>query len=183
MSNTYQIPYQWTCDVEADWGGRSDQFSTLQNLVEIVQAFDKHGVKGLFFTNDICAQWVKYVCKDHELGSHGFTHTIYTNEVDARNNVMFRCDMGHYKYYRAPKFSYIGDCVYSNPKNHLSVLKSMWFGIKPKPNTIMYLHPFDFYKWQGIMKPPSLFCRLWYSQPKRAWRHFENLLSKSSSYL
>lgn len=78
--------------------------------------------------------------------------------------------------YRGPKF-----CLeeegnpYSTRANHCGLIRST-FGIdKHQSGNIIYMHPFDIV--EPKTKAPNLFCKLWYSRPKKAKVMLENLLT------
>lgn len=190
--------YRWTVDVEFDWGGRRGDYSALiEGLPTILSEFKKRSIKAIFFISiELLEKDPYYSALDdsdirnilnqgHEIGSHGYHHkkmNSYDREVDMAVSLSYLYDHYNIKpkecHYRGPKFSGPQGSVYANPKNHVSLLKHMWLRQKIKTNTIIYLHPFDVYKWNELDRPPNLFCKLWYSRPKRAYDTFINLLNR-----
>lgn len=173
----------WTIDVDGgDWGGRTiGSVGIRKGLPIILQQFNQHSIKAIFFiSTELIKNYKKelFTIKDagHVIGSHGHFHQVYKRKdralQDAELSILILNQVfGPAKYpYRAPKFSYIVDNYYSNPVNHVSLLKSMWFGQKVTEDSIFYLHPFDIV--EGI-NPPNLFCRVWYSNPERALNLFQ----------
>jgi peptidoglycan/xylan/chitin deacetylase (PgdA/CDA1 family) len=184
----------WTVDVESDWGGRVDSLQGIkESLPIILQAFSKRNIKGIFF---LSTQYLNYYLSmakmikndGHIIGSHGHIHREWPKSewwkarIDKEKSIEILRGyglVGSEVYYRAPKFSYdSGSGIYDNPKNHVSLLKSLWFGTKPSKSSIIYLHPFDIT--EHTTKSPNLFCSLLYSQPKRILKLFERYLEYSS---
>lgn len=174
---------EWTVDVEVDWGGRVGTVNAIQQTLPIIQSIlkDKNPI---YFVSTEIFSISPYIKLNGRVGSHGHYHTNWKNKNHDDWNrdyyFSFKTMSDTYKEqfngcYRAPKFSKVIDNTYSNHRNHLSILKAMWFGIRPKKDTIMYLHPFDFYEHDG--HAPNLFCKLWYSQPKRAFKLFQELVN------
>ena len=186
--------FRWTIDVEGDHGGRT---SSLQGIEEgvpyILDELDKVGAKAIFFISteylDRFIDIAKLIAsKGHVIGSHGHEHKSWkfrkwwewrldrlksVTELKTKLGIL-----GEKIPYRAPKFSYVQDgYIYSNPKNHHGLLKGMWTGRKPKPENIIYLHPFD------LVEPkttaPNLFCKFWYSKSKDARKEFERLVRET----
>ena len=171
-----------TFDVESDWGGRGDTYFACEEIVpRILILLKKLRIHGLFFLSRGVPFAIAHSIESHghSLGSHGKYHTVFPSKIENKLNVEDGIRGTGYEHWRAPKFCHEEKWnVYSVKEYHYGILKYMWFGGEQKP--IFYAHPFDFYEWKGKLIPPSLFCRLWYSQPKRAWRTFENLLCKST---
>jgi len=178
--------YTWTVDVELDQGGRVDSTQGLdKGLPLILKVFREANVKALFFINTEIMEFRPGVIQDiinegHEIGLHGHFHTCYKEPWRAYQNMNIARTLlqglmnQDFFYMRAPKFSYIfPDQVYSDPRNHVSVMKHSWFGGEIKRDPIFYLHPFDIV---GGDNPPNLFCRIWYAKPRMAYESFLNLL-------
>lgn len=175
---------KWTVDVEYDWGGRTNgTIGITEGLPKIISAFKDKGVTGIFFiSTELISQFPRlpFYLREvgHEVGSHGHFHTVYKEkfrqEKDRRLSMKYFQSGAHY---RAPKFSYENDDIYSKKEGHTGLLKHMW--LKEPMRKIFYLHPFDIVETKE--KAPNLFCKLWYSQPKRAYETFINLLDNYSS--
>ena len=174
--------FTWTVDVETDYGGRTNTIEGIkEGLPLIFETFRSHGVQGLFFVStellDIDGGIIKTIQNQgHQIGSHGHFHTRikedFRRQADKRLSLLRlgREDV----HYRAPKFSFVTPDIYSNPKNHVGLLKKMWLNIPIPKDPIFYLHPFDLV---GGKDYPDLFCRVWYSRPKQACKVFKNLVS------
>lgn len=182
--------YRWTVDVEYDWGGRTNGIQGIERgLPKIVEAFREYSIHGLFFISTEIAETDFGFIKNlrnlgHEIGSHGHVHTKFKEEFrrQADKDLSISLLALHQSVpkdsirYRAPKFNYeVSGERYSYRKSHVSLLKNMWFKEKIKEETIIYLHPFDIVETQEAA--PSLFCKLWYSRPKKAYDTFINLLN------
>lgn len=169
--------YTWTVDFESDWGGRSNGAIGIdEGIPRILKLFHSKGIRGLFFISTEMVKNRHHVIRDilnegHQIGSHGHFHTLYKESFRAIQDKKISEEI-LYKYsrrqlpYRAPKFSFLTECVYSNPKNHVGLLKYMWFGGRIPEEPIFYLHPFDIVKGKNA---PNLFCKLWYAHPKKAY--------------
>lgn len=149
-------------------------------MPRILSAFERYNVKGLFFVSTELLDENKYLVKlieseGHEVGSHGHFHEVYSNPERANADMKLSFGILGVCHYRAPKFSYVTKDRYSNPKNHVSVLKKMWLGQGIPEEPIFYIHPFDLV---GGVNAPNLFCKLWYSRPKDAYETFTNLLRR-----
>lgn len=178
------MPYKWTVDVEYDFGGRTNgQRGIAEGLPRIIGIFKEHGIIALFFVSTelledhpslIESLWDK----GHQVGSHGHFHTSFKESFRRQKDKDLSAKLIGIEspFYRAPKFGYITDDIYSDPKGHASLLKHMWTGQKIKPETIIYLHPFDIVETPET--PPNLFCRLWYSRPKKAYKLFHEMVNK-----
>lgn len=192
-------PYRWTVDVEYDWGGRRRNYGALvECLPFILDLFKRNGIKALFFISTellmkdpyyspLTAMDLKKIIDDgHQIGSHGHRHKDWKHSnaayADCGGSMAILYDICGIKpqdcEYRAPKFSSLSRSIYSNPKNHVSLLKHLWFGQKIKPETIIYLHPFDLYKWNELDRPPNIFCRFWYSRHKEARKLLSTLVNR-----
>ena len=178
--------FSHTIDCELDWGGRTDGTEGLdKGLPLILKALKDRNIKALFFINTEIMEFRPAVIQDivndgHEIGIHGHFHTCYKEPWRAHQNMNIARTLlqgvisQDFFYLRAPKFSYkFYDQVYSDPKNHVSVMKHSWFGGEIKRDPIFYLHPFDIV---GGKNPPNLFCRIWYSKPRMAYETFIRLL-------
>lgn len=184
--------YTFTFDVESDWGGRANSYNGVKvGIPKILSALSAYDIKGLFFVSTEILRECRneiYMIKEsgHEIGSHGHFHIKYDKSWRASQDrgiseilleTFRRKGQAKFKY-RAPKFSWIDkDEPYSNPKNHIGLLKYMWFGGRINKDTIFYIHPFDIV---GGSNPPNLFCRLWYSKPEDAYETFINWLKWDS---
>lgn len=174
-------------DVESDWGGRT---STIHGITEgipkILNLFNRYNIKAIFFVSTEILyeaieelEWIKGA--GHEIASHGHFHVQYHNknqmEQDLKiSQIGIEDALGVIsKHYRAPKFTWTTDDIYSDPTNHIGLLKQMWFPRPIHPNSIFYLHPFDIV---GGTIPPNLFCHFWYSRPKAAWKTLQSLVSR-----
>lgn len=181
------VPYRFTVDVDGgDFGGRTEgQRGLKEGLDLILMTFKMYKTKALFFVStELLREYkreIRHILEEgHEIGSHGHFHIKYKDkwraEEDRRisNTLLLPVTGSPAHRYRAPKFSYRTDDLYSNPKNHIGLLKHMWFGQKIRENSIIYLHPFDLV---NSGSPPNLFCRLWYSNPQRAYETLLDLLN------
>lgn len=173
--------YQWTVDVEKNFGGRTNGTSGIEiGLPKIIQAFNQAKVTGLFFVSteleDSYPGLIASIrIQGHKVGSHGHFHTVFKEGFRRQANKDLSLKyFGKDVPFRAPKFSHITEDIYSNPKGHVSLLKQTWFGLKLPPDPIFYLHPFDIVETDE--KAPNLFCKLWYSQPRFAYATFIDLL-------
>lgn len=176
---------EYTVDWESDWGGRTNETRGIRLGVPIILSlFKATHIKATFFISTEILQMEKESIKaikeeGHEIGSHGHFHIPlddWRGEQDKRisENFLLRYTGSANIPYRAPKFHHCVDSgIYSNPVNHVGLLKTMWFGQKIKDNSILYLHPFDIV---GGNNPPNLFCGLWYSRPKLALKTLEKLV-------
>lgn len=180
--------YTWTVDCEGSWGGRSDNMDGIDKGIPLIfKLFREHDVKGLFFISteilDRRPGFVQDVINEgHEVGNHGHFHVPfkeYWRQIQNKNiaeNILRNYTNQEYFHFRAPKFSYpMYGHRYSDPKGHVSILKHTWFGGSRNKEEIFYLHPFDIIK--GV-KPPNLFCKLWYAHPKKAYETFINLVTR-----
>ena len=186
--------YTITIDVETDWGGRSgENRASLEGLDIILRWLKFYNIKALFFistetmedfSDDKLAgiKFLDRIKKDgHAIGSHGHFHIQYDSfqrileDKRLSESILSAYNIDSFAF-RAPKFNKISrhlSLPYSNPSNHISLLKMLWLGHKLKPTSILYLHPFDLI---GGKEPPNLFCKLWYSRPKKALLLFESVL-------
>lgn len=182
--------YRWTVDVEFDEGGRSNGTVGLkEGIPRILEALGKAQVKALFFISTEILESVPFIVQEilkenHEIGSHGHYHIpfkeTWRKDNDRRISEAFLAShkslSGQTFRYRGPKFNYpISGEQYSSRESHVSVLKHMWLKEKVKEDTIIYLHPFDIVETNE--QAPNLFCKLWYSRPKKAYETFTNLLN------
>jgi hypothetical protein len=173
---------EYTVDFESNWGGRTNETSGIRNGIPIILAlFKRANIKGLFFISTEILTMERKIVEEikkegHEIGSHGHFHiplSEWRAEQDRKisENFLLQYTGSKNIHYRAPKFHHLRNSgIYASNKNHFGLLKYMWFGGETKP--ILYLHPFDIV---GGNNPPNLFCRLWYSQPRRALKTLENL--------
>lgn len=149
-----------TVDCEKDWGWRTETTQGIEEgLPKIIKVFKKYGVDTIYFV----APEYQGECKGELVGLHPKREDVW-------------CDI--YKYVRGHKFwkfpGWEKYLPYSSPKNHTSLLRHMWYGQPMRK--IFYLHPFDIVK--PKTKPPNLFCKLWYSQPERAYSTFKRLVER-----
>lgn len=172
----------WTVDVEYNFGGRTNGTDGLfEGIDRILQSFDSFGVRGVFFISTEVLQDRPQLIrilkeKNHAIGSHGHFHTRFKEKWRRIEDRRISEEILGSKLYRAPKFYWAReDNIYSSPRNHTSLLKHMWVGEPVRD--IIYLHPFDIVETEE--KAPNLFCKLWYSQPKRAYETFISLLSSN----
>lgn len=169
-----------TVDTEFDFGGRTNGTDGLDKGIPIIlKTFEEFNVKGLFFINTEIMDSRPGVIQDiinagHEIGCHGHFHTCFKEPWRQVQNMKICQELlsgythqDHF-YWRAPKFcqSFYNQ-EYSYVDNHVGLLKSMWFKKEYKSNNILYFHPFDIVTTGE--PPPNLFCKLWYSKPKRAY--------------
>lgn len=181
-----------TVDTEFDFGGRTnDTIGLDKGIPLILRTFEEFGIKGLFFINTEIMDTRPGVVQDiinkgHEIGCHGHFHTCFKEYWRAYQNLIISqtvlspiAQQTRY-WWRAPKFSYVfyGQ-EYSNPKNHYGLLKGMWTKKKYNKGNILYLHPFDIV--ETDRKAPNLFCKLWYSRPKKAYNHLRRTLENMSN--
>ena len=173
-------------------------FMTVGFLIAVIRRSKEYNIKGIFFVSTeilftgfqkIRADYIRLLqdiaLRGHTIGSHGHFHYDYrkvprrvvTNEISNAYAILRDIIGVEATLWRSPKFSIpVENHIYSFPKNHTSLLRHMWYGQPMRK--IFYLHPFDIVK--PKTKPPNLFCKLWYSQPERAYETFKNLVSKSS---
>ncbi len=177
-----ETPVRWTVDAEQDWGGRTNgTLGITKGIPKILDAFGRRRIRGLFFIStelirDYKRELFAIRDKGHLIGSHGHFHQRFRPDralQDAEISLLIlNKTFGPNDYpFRAPKFSYSTSDVYSRCDNHVGLLKAMWLGQKVTDKSILYLHPFDI---MGGDNPPNLFCRLWYSRPRRALELFES---------
>ena len=174
----------FTVDVEPDWGWRTLGTQGIdEGLPKILQLFDDYNVKGIFFFSPNIGNAViqaskgfdvtKHKIGEHIKGKHGCSGIVY-GTCGWQKSVY----ISNYKYARGHKFEKFDGwkkyIPYSSPENHTSLLKHMWVGQPVRD--IIYLHPFDIVK--PKTKAPNLFCKLWYSQPERAWKTLEKLVRR-----
>lgn len=180
--------FTWTVDVESDWGGRSSGTLGLQEgLPRILEVFRQNNIKALFF---ISTELMRYNNKDvqriydsgHTIGSHGHFHVklatvarcVQDKEIsDSILRGVFGASQPHY---RAPKFNPLVRDLglpYSDPRGHVGILKKLWLKSYIPNDPIFYLHPFDVTPHSE--RAPDLFCKLWYSKPRRAYDLFSYL--------
>ena len=174
--------YQWTVDVETDWGGRTKGTTGIdEGMPFILDCFLKYKISGLFFIStellnfhtDVTEQ-IKFF--GHEIGSHGHYHVHFKEKFRAEMDKDLSLEiLGNPKHYRSPKFKLLDSGKYSNPSGHVGLLKHLWLKTRIPENPIFYLHPFDLV---GGKNPPNLFCRYWYSNPNDSRKLFLNLLEK-----
>ena len=185
--------YRWTVDTESDFGGRSLTTQGLDDgLPRILNLFKVHKIKALFFVSTEllfrCRERI-WLIKEygHEIGAHGHFHVIYNNQDRAREDMRLSVDflklanlIKEPVHFRYPKFNTQDSTEpYSCRRNHVSLLRLLFKADKLSPDSTIYLHPFDVTEWKSI--PPNLFCKLWYSQPKRAWNLLERLCHENMS--
>lgn len=182
-----ETAYNWTVDVELDCGGRTNGTDGIdKGLPLIFKLFREHDIKGLFFVSTEVMEFRPGVVQDilnqgHEVGNHGHFHTVFKEPwrtIQSKNiadNILRSYTNQEYFHYRAPKFSYpILGHDYSDPSNHIGLLKYLWLGGKPNKSSIFYLHPFDIVSGHC----PTLFSKLWYSNPKGAYGTLINLVTR-----
>lgn len=181
--------YRWTVDVEYDWGGRTNGIiGLLEGLPRIRKAFRDAKIKALFFVSTETLEDLPFIVEEirrdgHEIGSHGHFHVKFKDAWRADRDRKLSTIILSQKLrveskiisYRANKFSHRTDCVYSQPKNHVSLLKHMWLREKIQGDTIIYLHPFDIV--ETGQRAPNLFCKFWYSRPKQAYKLFQEMVN------
>lgn len=180
---------RYTVDVETDWGGRSASTLGIKyGIPKLLELFRTYKVKGLFFiSTELLSSYKedikKIIQEGHEIGSHGHFHIVWKDQwrawEDRRlSNILLTALTGKERFeYRAPKFSWENESVYSRRANHVGLLKSLWFGDEVREDSIFYLHPFDI-----IDEPsdaPNLFCRAWYSRPRDAYKRLVHILSQA----
>jgi len=180
--------YTHTVDVEGDWGGREDLYAGLDiGLPLIYKTFKRNNVKGLFFISTEILKERPSIAHDiqvegHEIACHGHFHFTFKEPWRQNQNMQIsRTILENYSEqsrfeYRAPKFSYTYyGHQYSDPANHVSVLKHMWYKQRITKNSVFYIHPFDVV---GGKNAPTLFCKWWYSKPKKAYETFNRLVHR-----
>lgn len=180
--------FTWTVDCEFDFGGRTNgDIGIRYGLPLILQEFKRYNIKGLFFiSTELFRDYkndIKKIKEDgHTLGSHGHFHIIYKDKYrwlqdkEISESLLSVITGQSYHQYRAPKFNKIlSNHIYSNPINHVGLLKKLWFKTSIPSNPIFYLHPFDLV---SSANSPNLFCRIWYSRHKEASKLFKMLLEK-----
>lgn len=176
--------YRWTVDVDGgDWGGRSEGCAGIEKgLYKIIRDFKNAGIFGLFFiSTELLKNYPRLIedlrIQGQAVGSHGHFHERF--ETKARRQENKDLSETYFKYkvpFRAPKFSLETEDRYSQKKGHVSLLKHMWLKTKINEDTIIYLHPFDIVETK--QPAPNLFCKLWYSRPRKAYDTFTNLLNR-----
>lgn len=180
--------HRWTVDVESDWGGRSSKTEGIESgLPRIIRTFEERSIKAIFFiSTELLRRYPSLPReirgKGHEVGSHGHFHTNYKEwwrkeedrQLSLQMLTQYELVLKRDVRYRGPKFGHpIKGEPYSICNNHVSVLKKMWLGNMIDSNSIIYLHPFDIVETKE--KAPNIFCKLWYSRPKKAYETFTNL--------
>ena len=202
MSGNYlEKIHRITVDVESDWGGRTEGTRGVrEGLPRILTLLNTYNLKALFFISTELLEdfgnnssplnnHIEKLVKYHKVASHGHFHIEYKNKTrlleDRRLSEQVLSLYGvENPVYRPPRFNPLGNISepYSNPKNHISLLKATWFNASPNKHAIFYLHPFDIV---GGMEAPSLFCKLWYSRPKKALQMLDKVLDTfaGESYL
>lgn len=160
-----------TVDIDSgDFGGRTKAQQGLdEGLPKILELFAEHNIKAIFFIHPqvFRAQITKQIVeRGHRIGLH-------PTKIYQEPPYIMEFIRGH-KFYKFPDWQHY--LPYSSPKNHTSLLKHMW--LKKPLQDIFYLHPFDIVK--PKTKPPNLFCKLWYSQPERAYETLKNIIAKSA---
>ena len=189
-------PYKWTIDIETDWGGRTDGIEgIIKSVPVLINLFKSMGIKPILFISTELLEdfgvnehtlnkYMKRILRDSVVSSHGHFHIHYKSSTrlmeDKRLSESILGGWGvKDPYYRPPRFNPLGQnlCLpYSNPKNHLSLLKILWFGMKPNKDTIFYLHPFDITPTRT--PAPNLFSKLWYSRPIGAMKLLKRLMKE-----
>ncbi len=180
--------YSWTVDVEGDWGGRVNTYDGIdKGLPLIYKTFKRNNVKGLFFIStellkDRPGVVSEIIREGHEIACHGHFHFCFDEPWRQDMNMQIsRTILENYTEqtrleYRAPKFSYTyHGHEYSDPKNHVSVLKHLWLGQRITQKSTFYLHPFDIV---GGKNAPTLFSKWWYSKPRKAYETFNRLVHR-----
>jgi len=176
----------WTCDLETDFGGRTDGVEGLDiGLPLILKVFRERKIKGLFFISTEAIKTRLGIIQNildegHEIGCHGHFHTCFKEpfrqyqNMELAQTILKNFTNTDHMYWRAPKFSYVfPNQPYSDPKGHVGLLKHSWFGGQIPTDSIFYLHPFDLV--ETVSKSPNLFCSIWYSNPKLAVERFRQL--------
>ena len=180
--------FTWTVDVEFDNGGRTNGTDGLDKGMPLIyKALRNNNTKGLFFISTEILEEQPGVVQDilnegHNIACHGHFHHCFKEPWRQNQNMKISktilenySNQAHFDF-RAPKFSYVfNGQPYSDPLNHVSVLKHMWYGQKITKDSVFYLHPFDIV---GGKNPPNLFCKMWYSKPRKAYETFLNLLRR-----
>ena len=180
--------FKHTFDIEFDWGGRTNGTDGLDKGMPLIyKALKKYDVKGLFFISTEILQDRPGIVQDiinegHEIACHGHFHFCFKEtwrqdqNMQINKTILENYSDQTYWNFRSPKFSktFYGQ-FYSDPANHVSILKHMWTKQKITKDSIFYLHPFDIV---GGTNPPNLFCKLWYSKPKKAYETFIDLLKR-----
>lgn len=181
-----------TIDLEFDFGGRTNNTVGIDKGVPLIlKTLKEYSINAIFFISTEIMDYRYGVVQDilnagHEIGCHGHFHTCFKDSWRAYQNLIISqtvlspiANQTHY-YWRAPKFSYVfyGQ-EYSNPENHYGLLKGMWMNKKYNKGNILYLHPFDIV--ETDRKAPNLFCKLWYSRPKKAYESLRRTLENMSN--
>ena len=172
-----------TIDAENDFGGRSEKtLGVSQGIPIILDLLKRSHISGLFFIStellSVEGETLSWIRKaGHEIGAHGHHHVCYKEAWRAEEDKEISKLLLNARLYRAPKFYHAReDSVYSNPKNHVSLLKHCWFGTPIKKDTIFYMHPFDIVR--SNERPPNLFCSVWYSQPEFALKKLREVIDR-----
>ena len=156
-----------TVDAEFDFGNRVKSTQGIdEGLPKILSLLDEYNIKGIFFiAPELQNLSVAIAKRGHQIGLHPKQGDIVGQG---------------YKYIRGHKFWKFPDwknyLPYSSSDHSTSLLMNMW-NIQYLQD-IFYLHPFDIVK--PKTKPPNLFCKLWYSQPERAYETLKNIIAKSA---
>lgn len=178
--------YTWTVDCESDWGGRAYSFDNInQGLPIIFDTFKKYNIRGLFFISTEILKDNRNLVKEilrrgHKIGSHGHFHMQFkdkwrsSQDLDISKTILSEFVSKESLHYRAPKFNYVINDIYSNPFRHVSVLRRVWWNQSIPDRPIFYIHPFD------LIEPkfaPNLYCKILYSRWKEVRTEFERLTS------
>lgn len=181
----------FTVDVESDWGGRSDTIQGIREGIPVLlKLFSDFKVKAYFFLStqylDKYVNLAKRIKDDgHIIGSHGHEHRKFKGwkEWSYDFSISEHLILKHlglrvnYSLYRAPWFSHqLSYQKFTNPENHVSVLKSAWFPFQS--GDILYVHPFDIVK--PKTKAPNLFCKILYSRPKKVYAKLCKFLTEKN---
>ena len=161
MSSSKSIIF--TVDVDGgDWGWRTETTQGIdEGLPKIVELFEKYNITPIYFV----APGLPYP-KGGRIGRH-------IKDKHYPFHLHLPLMRGH-KFCKFP--FWLEYLPYSSPKNHTSLLKHIW--LHQPMHDIFYCHPFDIVR--PKTKPPNLFCKLWYSQPERAYETLKNIVAKYS---
>lgn len=179
-----EVLHRITVDVESDWGGRSRVCLAIQDKMPwFLSELKSRRLKALFFlSTEHLESWLQEAkaiqAEGHLIGSHGHVHKSWRGRPWYEWRVDYLTSMEVLKKhlgldrktvpYRAPKFSYVKENEpYSNPKQHVTLLKTLWFPWKKLENRILVVHPFDLQEIH-MERAPNLLLKAWYSRGSQA---------------
>lgn len=176
--------FSWTVDVETDQGGRSwSKVGITEGLPRIFRLFKDHRIRALFFVSSELVFKDKSLLEQikgegHDVGSHGHFHIPFKDRWRAEQDYQISYTLLDKPFYhRAPKFSWNRDASrYSSRKDHVGLLRYTWGLDRIPEDPIFYLHPFDIV--ESKEPAPNIFCKLWYSRPRKAYETLTDLVTR-----